>query len=196
MGTQAVIMDDWYKKEKINGRVYLMARPSGKHGDVQYNIASIFNSHFRKRKSKCTAKMEAQYDIDEDNYVIPDIMVFCYHRDKNLPMIVVEILSRWSRNNDLTVKMKKYAEVGIKEYWIVDWMHQTIDIYILNDDKVYDLYKSYFYFSEDDKELSKIPKIREEQKAELDIIDSFTPVSFPEITVRLEDVFYFVEPED
>ena len=184
------IYNDWFLKEKIDGKIYLMARPSDKHIDVQGNIATIFNNYFRLKKKKCIARSESQLDIDDDNYLIPDVMVFCYNTNKNIPVIVVEILSKWTRKNDLGIKMKKYAELGIKEYWIIDWMHCTIDIYILKD-RIYEKYESYAYYTEED--FSKYPKIRDEQKAEAEIIESFSPFIIPEMTILLEDVFYFVD---
>ncbi|MCL1794701.1 MAG: Uma2 family endonuclease [Oscillospiraceae bacterium] len=190
MDAQA-INDDMFIKEKLDGKIYLMARPPEEHTDVQYNIANIFNDYFRKNKKKCIARIEAQLDIDNDNYVVPDVMAFCYETNKNIPMVVVEILSKWTRNADLGVKMKKYAAIGIKEYWIVDWMYCIIDIYVLNDDKKYIKYESYTHYRNED--FSKISKIREEQKADIEMTKGFHALSFPEMEISLEDVFYFVD---
>jgi hypothetical protein len=44
-----------------------------------------------------------------------------------------------------------------------------------------------------DEDFSRFPEIREEQKAEVEIITEFSPVSFPEMKISLEDVFYFVK---
>ena len=164
-----------------------MATPCDEHRDVQYNMANIFNDYFRKNKKRCVSRIEAELYIDENNYFEPDIMVFCYNTDKNIPLIVVEVLSNSTRNLDLGKKMKKYAEIGIKEYWIVTWELFTIDIYLLSDDQKYEHYKSYSYFTEE--ELSR--ELDEDEKNE--IVKEFSPVSIPEVIVKLEDVFYFVE---
>jgi len=187
----AKVLDNIFIEEKIDGKIYLMARPSDDHIDVQGNLLVAFNNYFKRNKKKCTARIESQLWINKDNWLVPDLMVFCYNTNKNLPAIVVEILSKWTRNNDLGIKMKKYAELGIKEYWIVDCKNFTIDIYILTDNGVYDKHISYIYYTPDD--FCHIPEIREKQEAEIEIIKEFSPVSFPEMTVLLEDVFYFVE---
>jgi len=174
------------KEEKIDGKIYYMAPPSRKHRNVQYNIANIFNEYFKKNKKRCISIFEDQLDIDNDGYVLPDIMVFCYNNSKDIPLIVIEVLSNSTRERDLGVKMEKYAKLGIKEYWIVTWETLSIDIYLLSDDNRYKLYKSYAYFA-----LNKSKRRNDEAEAEA--VKEFSPVSVPELTVRLEDVFYFVE---
>ena len=191
MDAQSNYSDDLFIEEKIDGKIYLMARSSEKHTDVQYNIANIFNDYFRKNKKKCISRIEAELWINKDSWVVPDVMVFCYNTSKNLPLIIVEVLSKSTRKKDLGVKMKKYAELGIKEYWVVDCTSYTIDIYVLTENNIYDRYESYSYYTDED--FSKMPGIRERQRAEVEIITEFTPVSFPELKVLLEDVFYFVE---
>ena len=178
--------DNYLKEEKIDGKIYLMAAPCREHRDVQGNINTIFNNYFRQHKKRCISRFEDQLDIDNDGYVLPDIMVFCYNNSKNIPLIVIEVLSNSTRERDLGVKMEKYAKLGIKEYWIVTWETLSIDIYLLTDENRYKLYKSYAYFA-----LNK-PKRRNDE-TETEAVKEFSPVSMPELTVRLEDVFYFVE---
>lgn len=36
------------------------------------------------------------------------------------PLLVVEVISRWSRPNDTVRKRRLYAEGGVPAYWIVD----------------------------------------------------------------------------
>ena len=181
--------DYLFKEEKIDGQIYLMASPCDEHIDVQGNLNMIFNDYFRKNKKRCISRSEATLYIDENNYFEPDVMVFCYDTNKNIPLIVIEVLSKSTRNLDLGKKMKKYAEIGIKEYWIVDWKNMSVDIYILTDEKKYEFYKSYAYFALSD--FSRILSVSENEKKEA--VTEFSPVSMPELTVKLEDVFYFVE---
>ena len=178
---------DELKEEKIDGKIYLMATPVNEHIDVQENISTIFNNYFRQNKKRCRSRIEARLDFNITNYFRPDVMVFCYDNNKDIPIIVVEVLSISTRDKDLGVKMKKYAQLGIKEYWVVTWEIQSIDIYLLGDDGKYEQYKSYARFTEED--------ILNEDEGEEDteeIITEFSPVSIPELKIKLEDVFYFV----
>ena len=190
------IYDDWfYKEEKIDGKIYRMARPSDKHESIQSSLIFLFSDYFRGNKKNCRAKYEAQLDIDSgDNYVVPDVMVFCYEQSKDVPLIVIEVLSKSTLKRDLGVKMEKYAKLGIKEYWVIDCDKYAIDVYLLNGNKKYEKYDTYVYYTDND--FSEIPKIREKEKAEVEIIEEFSPVSIPEMKIRLEDVFYFIEEED
>ena len=173
------------KEEKIDGKIYLMAAPCNEHRDVQANMLSIFNDYFKKNKKRCVSRFDADLYIDENNYFEPDIMVFCYNTNKDIPLIVVEVLSKSTRDLDLGKKMKKYAEIGIKEYWIVTWELFTLDIYLLGDDQKYEHYKSYAYV--------KSEKFTRRHDEKIEVVKEFSPVSMPEVTVKLEDVFYFVE---
>ena len=125
-------VDDVFIEEKIDGIIYLMARPSDEHIYVQGNISYIFSDYFRQNKKFCVIKNEAQLYYNDNNYFVPDLMVFCFNTSKDIPMIIIEVLSESTYGNDLGIKMKKYAELGIKEYWIVDCKYRTVTIYVLN----------------------------------------------------------------
>jgi Uma2 family endonuclease len=45
------------------------------------------------------------------------------------PDLGVEILSPGTRRRDLITKHAKYAEAGVREYWIVDIEAQTVVVY-------------------------------------------------------------------
>lgn len=59
-------------------------------------------------------------------FVQPDILIVC---DRNkitsrcitgAPDFIVEILSPSTRDRDLHLKASKYADSGVREYWIID----------------------------------------------------------------------------
>ena len=193
-GDYVFSMSDYFKEEKIDGKIYLMARPGDRHEEVQGNLYNIFGNYFRQNKRRCRIKNEAQLSIDKNNYLIPDLMVFCYNNDrennKTVPVIVIEVLSKSTYSKDIGVKMKKYAEVGIREYWLVDYKNLTASIFMLEGGR-YELFKSYAYYVPED--FCDIPELREKEQSELEIYEEFSPVSFPELSIALEDVFYIVE---
>jgi Uma2 family endonuclease len=47
------------------------------------------------------------------------------------PDLVVELLSPNSAKRDRVMKLKSYAHLGVPEYWIADYEHQTIEQYVL-----------------------------------------------------------------
>ena len=180
--------DNKRKIEKIDGKTYLMARPCREHINVQDNIAMIFNAYFKQNKRKCRAMSEDQLYINENNYYEPDIKILCREtRKDDIPVIVIEILSKSTADRDLGIKMKKYAELGIKEYWIVSWEMTTISVYRLNESNYYEHFKSYALFS-DEKELKRL-----DEKELKEVVTEFSSASFPELTIQLADVFDFFE---
>ena len=170
-----------YKEEKIDGKIYKMAPPCDEHIDVQVNLTYIFTDYFKQNKKPCRARQGAGLDIDENNSFEPDLQIVCREKDNGeIPVIVIEGLSKSTMKRDLGVKMKKYAQRGIKEYWIISWEASTITVYLLNEDGKYEFYDSYSVFTEKDKLEEDILK---------EIVTAFSPVSFPELVVKLEDVF-------
>jgi len=187
-------LDNPFTEEKIDGKIYLMARPNGRHTMIQGNLFEIFNNYFAQKKKKCKAIFEWQLYIDKDNYVQPDLLIYCKSnnekKNKAVPLIVIEVLSDSTWKKDVTDKMRKYAELGIEEYWIIDPRNQRVSIYKLNDNKYAEPSEVYGYpFNLDDDDFSPVPEVRE--KEEQEVIKEFAPPFFPDLTIMLEDVFDF-----
>jgi len=174
------------KTEKIDGRIYLMSAPCDEHIDVQVNLATVFTNYFKKNKRRCRARTDAKTNIDE-GFVKPDLKIVCFEKNNDgIPVIVIEVLSKSTADIDRGIKMKKYAALGIKEYWIIIWQAVSVEIYLLNEEKKYEHYKTYSYYSSE-KELEELEELEERDLKEA--VNEFSPVSFPELTVKLEDVF-------
>ena len=182
--------DDLFTKEIIDGKIYLMAPPSKKHRLVQANLLKMFNDYFGRNKKKCAAVFEVEFYIDDENYFEPDVLIYC--RDNNekkgrkLPVIIIEVLSGSTWKKDMTVKMIKYAGAGIEEYWTVDYRSQILNIYKLKDGEYY-WHETYNYPIEE--ELSSVREAREKELSEA--VKEFSPVSFPDMPILLEEVFSF-----
>ena len=180
---RSFIIEDKRAVEMIDGKVYLMAHPCNEHMDVQYNMTKIFNDYFKRNKRRCRAFIESQLYVDEKNYYIPDVQIICREtRDDDIPVIVIEILSKSNPEHDTVLKMEKYAQLGIKEYWIITWELAKIEIYLLNDDNIYRKIMTYTYFTEG--ELKRLDEIELKR-----VVKKFSSVSFPELVIQLEDVF-------
>ncbi len=75
--------------------------------------------------------------LDEENVYQPDIMVVLKGSKARItnkgvygaPDVVVEVLSPSTAYYDLKVKKKLYEKAGVKEYWIVDPMERSLEIY-------------------------------------------------------------------
>ena len=80
--------------------------------------------------------------LDEENVYQPDIMVVLKGSKAKItskgvygaPDVVVEVLSPSTAYYDLRVKKKVYERAGVREYWIVDPMERSLEIYTNSDE--------------------------------------------------------------
>ncbi len=124
--------------ELIDGVIYDMGAPLLVHqliaGEISYNIRTFI----KKNKGKCMvfdAPVDVQLDCDNKTMVQPDILVICkkdkltYKNMQGAPDFVVEVLSKETRKKDMTIKLNKYVEAGVREYWIVDLEKESVVVY-------------------------------------------------------------------
>ncbi|MFK4998558.1 Uma2 family endonuclease [Bacillus sp. N9] len=134
--------------EYIDGLIYMSPSPSTKHQRVSGKIYRRFGDFIEG--SPCEA-FSAPYDIELKNentggtiVVIPDISVICdpsgftHARYVGVPDLIVEILSPSNQSHDLVTKLNLYMNYGVNEYWIVNPMLDTITVYALNGDGMYE----------------------------------------------------------
>jgi Uma2 family endonuclease len=88
--------------------------------------------------------------LDDDNHFQPDL-VFILHQNGSIitekriegaPDLVAEILSPSTSQNDKINKKRQYERHGVKEYWLIDPVHRTVDQFVLSAGK-YELYETY-----------------------------------------------------
>ena len=90
--------------------------------------------------------MDVQLDCDEKTILQPDVIVVC-ERDKiqkgvvyGAPDFVVEVISPSTRRRDKSLKLNKYTEAGVREYWIVDPKKKNIITYVDDGEGDYDIF--------------------------------------------------------
>ena len=127
------------RAELIDGTFYDMAAPDGIHQEILLILGSLFREYIRKNKGGCkvyVAPRDVQLDPNDDRTIVqPDVLVVC-DRSKitdrcilGAPDLIVEILSPSTRETDLHIKASKYANAGVREYWIVDPQKKIILVY-------------------------------------------------------------------
>ena len=124
--------------ELIDGEIIRMEAPSAIHQAILMYLSVSFVNYVRKKKGKCMvfpAAFDVQLDQDNRTMVQPDISVIC-HLDRlnrkgcfGSPDLVVEILSPSTEWKDKIRKLRKYANAGVKEYWIVDPTKEIVIVY-------------------------------------------------------------------
>lgn len=134
--------------EYIDGIVYNQASPSTMHQKISVNITAEFRNYFKRKQCELFhAPFDVQLKNEKEEHtskVIPDITVICDKsglNDKNyigIPTLIVEILSPSNQSHDLITKMNLYQRFGVKEYWIVNPKLNSIQIYGLNEEGLYE----------------------------------------------------------
>ena len=146
-------LPDDFRVELIDGKFYKMDAPRPAHqAAITYFIFKI-QSFLKKNKGPChvfPSAFDVQLDMDDKTMVQPDIVVYC-HKERLLywggfgaPDLVIEIMSPSSRRKDSYLKLHKYANAGVREYWLVDLESEQLLVYEL-DESLYSFPKLYSF---------------------------------------------------
>ena len=135
--------------EYIDGIVYMSPSPSTKHQRTSMRLSSTLFAFLQGKPCEVfSAPFDVELQRDEvkgNTIVIPDLSVIC---DKTglteqkyigVPAVIIEILSPSNQSHDLVTKLNLYMQYGVKEYWIVNPISDSILIYVLNDNGEYEL---------------------------------------------------------
>ena len=141
-------MEDYYalpddiRTELIDGVFYDMASPSLTHQLVIGELYLQFKACEKKHGGKCRVILSpSDVQLDKDRYTMvqPDLLVVC-DPDRlterscyGAPDLCVEVLSSSSRSHDCVLKLSKYKNAGVREYWIVDPEHRQVITYDFSD---------------------------------------------------------------
>ena len=135
--------------ELIDGVFYDMASPSANHQILLGELFVQLKECERKHDRKCRVLLspfDVQPDCSRYTVVQPDLMVIC-DREKlqkngcsGPPDLVIEIMSPSSRSRDCVLKLNKYKESGVREYWIIDPEYRKILVYLFARENNFSIY--------------------------------------------------------
>ena len=124
--------------ELIDGVLYYQATPTLTHQALLSFLHIEIGSYIRENKGTCKVyegPLALYLNQDSETYLIPDLMIVC---DKSKseergivsgPDVVMEVVSPSSRTRDYILKLNKYQEAGVREYWILDPKEEKIIVY-------------------------------------------------------------------
>ena len=124
--------------ELIDGVIYEMASPIDRHQLIASEIGNILRNFIKENQGECipfSAPIDVQLDMDDKTMVQPDVLVVCdRNKLKNgrlfgAPDFVAEVLSPSSRKKDSYIKLGKYSNANVREYWLVDPDKKRIVVY-------------------------------------------------------------------
>jgi len=175
--------------ELIKGKISLMSpAPNLKHQDASMSLSRSLSNFFHHKKCRVYAapfdvrlydrKKSSLANEEIHTLVQPDLCVIC-----NLDLLdrkgcngapdwIIEIVSKGSARKDLKEKYALYQESGVTEYWLVFPSEQTIQQFILDENRCYQL------------------------KAIFTCGDIASPYLFPELKIDLNDVFESIDDDN
>lgn len=142
-------LPDDQRMELIDGVLYDMAAPTGIHQIVGGEIYAVLREHIRKKRGKCLpmySPIDVQLDCDDKTIVQPDVLVLCDvsrlsgNTISGAPDFIVEVLSKSTKKKDMFIKLNKYMNAGVREYWMVDFDKMKIPVYDFEHDNYPVLY--------------------------------------------------------
>jgi Uma2 family endonuclease len=135
--------------EIIKGKIYRMSpAPSSNHQRISGRTYTIVSNFLWKNKCQVYS---APFDVilpvkgkdfmQSDRVVQPDIVVICDPSKIQergcfgAPDWVIEILSPHTTKKDIQNKFDLYEESGVLEYWIIEPKNQTVEVFVLENDR-------------------------------------------------------------
>lgn len=127
------------KAEFINGEPVFHSPVRKKHLGSSGRLVRLLDLYVATRRLGDVFVEKMMIELTRNSYE-PDICFFERKRAAKFdedqmtfpaPDFIVEIVSKSTEKNDRGVKYDDYAAHGVKEYWIVDPSHKTIEQYLL-----------------------------------------------------------------
>lgn len=189
-------MDESYY-EIINGKRFRLPSMTPAQNQIKGRIMFRIGEHLMANESGYFFSNVDVY-FDDENVLVPDL---CVVLEKNsaiidwrkgiygAPDMVVEVLSKSTRRNDLTIKKDTYEAQGVREYWIIDPWLKSVSVYLLRDGK-YFLDDEYILFDEklDTKDLERLANA-----GKLDQVKTEVPVTILDgLKIPLKYIFKWI----
>lgn len=142
-------LDDYYalpdeqRVELIDGVFYDMGEPSTYHQIIGMELGFRLKSFIKEKGGSCiplASPVDVQLDCDNKTMVQPDVLVLC-DRSKLIkrciygaPDFIIEVLSKSTKRKDSTIKLSKYIQAGVREFWLVDIEKERVLVYFFESD--------------------------------------------------------------
>ena len=142
-------LPDERRVELIDGVIYDMSAPTGYHQMIAGRLYTMLFQWINGKEGKCMPFMspvDVQLDCDNKTIVQPDVLILCDKskytpaRIVGAPDFVAEVLSKSTKRKDIFIKLNKYKNAGVREYWIIDPDRKTVMVWHFEKDDNIALY--------------------------------------------------------
>ena len=136
------------KHEYYQGEIFAMSGASVRHNRIQSN--TIGELYFKLKDKDCQPYgSDLRIHIPENTlYTYPDISIFCTPPDltddhfdtATNPAVIIEILSKSTRNYDRVSKFNLYRNIkSLHTYILIDSLSYSIELHTRNNDNTWQL---------------------------------------------------------
>lgn len=142
-------LPDDRRVELIDGIFYDMASPSTLHQHIAGLVYRWISEFIEESDGDCfpfISPIDVQLDRDVKTMIQPDVIVVCdpqkvkHFGIYGAPDFVLEVLSKSTRKRDITLKLTKYMEAGVREYWAIDTDRRILIVYLAEEDALPRIY--------------------------------------------------------
>ena len=129
--------NDGKRYELIRGELFVNPSPVPVHQRVSRRLARQLEDYFHPRALGEVFQAMTDVILTNHDVFVPDILVVSRANHissrgiERPPVLIVEIGSPSTFRLDRTLKFRRYAELGVAHYWIVDLKKQRIDCFKL-----------------------------------------------------------------
>lgn len=144
------IVEENKKMEFINGEIVIHSLVKKQHNSATKLLCGLINAFVMRHELGFVGIEKIMVSLTRNDYE-PDICFFGNDKAKSFkkkqvqfpaPDFVVEVLSDSTAKFDRETKFQDYAAHGVQEYWIVDAEKETVEQYVLTQEKYELLRKS------------------------------------------------------
>ncbi len=136
--------DDGNQYQIIGGELFMTAAPFTRHQRTVRNIFRVLDSYVSENDLGEVYFAPFDVILSMTDVVQPDVLFISREQlniitQKNIvaaPDLVVEVLSDSTAQIDRNQKKELYAKHGVKEYWIADPHKQTMEQFVLKNDRL------------------------------------------------------------
>jgi len=137
------VIEEEKKMEFINGEIYFQSPAKLRHTNSVKMLLKLLDTFVVKNRLGFVGSEKMLVSLTRNDYE-PDICFFDKEKSDGFsptqmqfpaPEFVVEVLSPSTEQHDRETKFQDYSAHGIREYWIVDAEHETVEQYMLQNEE-------------------------------------------------------------
>lgn len=130
--------DDGRRYELYDGEAIVVPAPNLWHQRVVTNLVEVLKD-YERRVGGCVVVAPFDIVLSEHDVLQPDVVFFGPAKRSlldpleaaySVPDLAVEVLSRSTERRDRGRKMDLLAQYGLPEYWLIDPVGRSLEVYV------------------------------------------------------------------